>query len=512
MEQSTGVSSTDKINKEENAVAKVSAPNEKADRLKQWYLDYIDYFREKFSNLTDEEQKCVSNSKNFLPPCQIELFWLDNPSSQLIIQSNIRDEKDREIRVHGPYRSGEFLGKVGPILNEDRLQNRIEREPHPYNERETYAEEYAAALHGFIEGCKNALFQPRSDGGYSYGFYLAPDIWFQAFSGNIGNLDYKKEVEQAITQIKDAARRKNTEIFSPPVATNRPFNGYGAHLYPPIIVGKKTKPTLEMMLLHGNASHFSFDEKVLETKIDGKIVVINDNGYVFVQGDNKSECLKLLNLVMVLGHFHDLALFAVKEHELSQASLDEKHNITSMQWNPESIRSLLFYEKFGGHRSYRINKIEVPREKLEGILNDVKFLIDSEKLSEELRLFGEANTHLANTEWSQSFIMSWSIIERHYSDLWRKKLDHKDVDGERLGKLTSSAQWSIDSILEVLNLNGEVDDENCDLLMELKKKRNRFYHRGKKVSKEDSERCLAYARKILVLKISNLKGLAQITK
>ena len=503
MEHKTDISAINET-KEKITIVKASAPNEKANRLKQWYLDYIDNFREEFSNLSDEEQKCVQNSKNFLTPCQIEVFWIDNPSHQIIIQSNIQDENDKEIRIHGPFSPNEFFDKIKPILNESRLQNRIEQESSLNYEKETYAEKYAAAIHAFIESYKQDLFQPMYSEGYTYGSYLSPKIWLQGFRGNVGNLDFKKEVERTINEITDAAIRKVTKINVPTAVSPVSFNGYGAHLYPPITVGKKPKITWEM-LLHGNTSHFSFNEKVLETNIDGKIVVITDSGYLFVQDDNKSECLKLLNLFMVLGHFHDLALFAVKEHELSQATLDEKHTITSMQWSLDSIRSFLFYDQFEGHGGFRINKIEVQKEKLEGILNDMKILPNSEKLSEELRLFGEANTHLANTEWSQSFIMSWSIIERHYSDLWRKKLEKKDVDGDRLGKLTGSTQWSIDSVLEVLNLNGEVDDENYDLLMELKKKRNRFYHRGKKVSKEDSGRCLAYARKLLVLKISNLK-------
>ena len=503
MEQSTGIFSTDKIRKGGNTAIKVSAFTDKAYRLKQWYLDYIDYFREKFSNLTDEEQKYISNSQNFLPPCQIELFWLNNPSSQLIIQSNIRDENDREIRVHGPYSSREFFDKVELILNEDRLQNKIEREPHPYNDKDTYAEEYADALHNFVEYYKYDLFQPRSDEKYGYGHFLEPNIWLQLFSGNISNLDYKKEVERTITQIKNNATHNNVETSSSPIVPINSFHGYGAHLYPPIIVGKKIKPTFKM-LLRGTLP-VSSDEKILETEISGKTVVINNTGYVLVQEDNKSECLKLLNLVMALGNFHELPLFAIKEHELSQVRLDEKHNITSAQWSTISIRSFLFHEQFYGRQSHKIAKTEVSRKKLEDIINDVKLVIGSEKLSEELRLFAESNTHLFNTERSQSFIMSWSVIERHYSDLWREKLECKDIDGERFGKLSNSGQWSIDSILEVLNLDGEVNDEDYDLLMELKKKRNRFYHRGKKVSKEDSERCLAYSRKLLGRKISDLK-------
>jgi len=42
------------------------------------------------------------------------------------------------------------------------------------------------------------------------------------------------------------------------------------------------------------------------------------------------------------------------------------------------------------------------------------------------------------------------------------------------------------------------------LLMELKKKRNKFYHSGKQVTKEDTERCIDYASKLLNEKIQSV--------
>ncbi len=43
----------------------------------------------------------------------------------------------------------------------------------------------------------------------------------------------------------------------------------------------------------------------------------------------------------------------------------------------------------------------------------------------------------------------------------------------------------------------QINDNEYDLLMELKRKRNKFYHSGKSVSKEDAERCLDFIVTIL---------------
>jgi len=481
--------------------------------LKKWFSDYIDLFREEFGKLSENEKKCVLNTKNFLEPCQIEIFWLKEPDHQLIIQSNFKDRNDKEIIVHGPFNSHEFLAKVSPILKEVRWQKKIDRNslhPRYYIDQQTYAQTIANSLHHFIDEVKRMQFSATTNVGYSRGHAIENETWVQSFRGNISNTDKQKDVEQIIAEIKNAAKqRAEAPVISPPSSPDpqeEKYDGYGIHLFPPIIIGKRIEHTPEQ-LLYGNTLDFSFDDKAFDTTFGQKIIIVNKDGYFFIESKQKTEALKILNLIMALGIFHDLPLYSVKEHELSQASFNRQtKDIGGMTWGMGSIRSYLFEEKWGRKSSVEMyEKKEIEKEKLEKIIEDARTISKFEKLTEELRLFNDANTHLANSEYAQSFIMSWSVIERYYSDLWRKKLDKKDIDEERLGKLTNSNQWSIDFIFEVLNLDGEIDDNFYDLLMELKKKRNRFYHRGKQVDIEDAKRCLTVSHQILLIKISNVK-------
>ena len=135
-------------------VMKEAPHSDESENLEKWYSDYIDYFREEYEKLTDEEKKCVSNTKNFLKPCQIEVFWMKNPPLQLIIQSNLPNRKDMEIFIHGPFTTREFRQKAESILQEPRWNQKIE-EPYvvdlgssqPY----TYAERLASNIFQFIK-------------------------------------------------------------------------------------------------------------------------------------------------------------------------------------------------------------------------------------------------------------------------------------------------------------------------------------------------------------------------
>jgi len=54
-------------------------------------------------------------------------------------------------------------------------------------------------------------------------------------------------------------------------------------------------------------------------------------------------------------------------------------------------------------------------------------------------------------------------------------------------------------------LDNKIDDNDYDLLMELKEKRNKFYHEGEHVAREDADRCLSLAKRIVNSKISEIK-------
>lgn len=49
--------------------------------------------------------------------------------------------------------------------------------------------------------------------------------------------------------------------------------------------------------------------------------------------------------------------------------------------------------------------------------------------------------------------------------------------------------WDLNNVIEVLNLTETVDQKIYDGISSLKKIRNRLYHKGSEVSKEDAIRC-----------------------
>ena len=272
-------------------------------------------------------------------------------------------------------------------------------------------------------------------------------------------------------------------------------------MFPPIIIGSESKRSIEE-LVH-NSSNQWFRKKILDVKIGRKQIIVNKDGFIFVEGKNQENTLKILNLIMSYGAFYGFPLHAVREHELVQANYDTKDSsVVSMQWSTETRRADLVDISYGFQQNRPTGKTPIRLETIQEILSNTRELLEHEKLSEDMRLLNEGLTHFTNSEFAPSFIMSWSVIERYYSDLWSSLLSQKNIDQERLAKLNNTNQWTIDYVLEVLEIQDYINENSYDLLMELKRKRNKFYHNGKQVTKDDADRCLQYARMLLVDKIS----------
>lgn len=489
--------------------------------IRDWYCNFITLFRKNYASLSEFEKTGIDLSINLLEPCQIEIFWLKNPELQLIILTHIPERSDMEVIVHGPFDGREFYEKVETILSEERWQKKVGDEDFfdPYLSNETLAESLAKEFNQMREYAKFILFHPYDVGDTGGGGTIDENIWVEIHVGNISKADYKTKLERVMTQIKSGAKARAEMLSKVPglikdrFELKEPFKysavqiqkeggyGFGVHLFPPVILGKMARPTIRQ-LLEGVRTDTTIFNRSFELEIDKKLVIVNRDGYIFIEISKKEEALKILNLIMALGTLRGPPLFAVREQDLSTASYDKNHELVSKQWNTQTLRSQLHENSSMFDYSLSHERTEITKEELTSLIKDAFTILKDNELSDDLKLFVEAFTHYRNTEYSQSFVMSWSIIERHYSSLWKNMLDEKKVDKQRLRKT-----WSIDYVIEALDRTKKINEEDYNLLMELKKERNKFYHGGHQMPKEDAVKCLKLARKIITNKLSSFADL-----
>ncbi len=279
----------------------------KRESLTQWYLNYIDYFREEYEKLSADEKKGVNNTNNFLNPCQIEIFWIADPDYQLIIQSNFNDRPDKEITVNGPYKRHEFYSKVVTILEDKRwIRKTKQKLPAEYEQFNTLGEKMASEISKFIEMIKSDAFMPQRRDHHALIGMALEDTWTGIHAGNIGEIDHIQEINKTIQKIKQEAKGKQdrTSILQQPSSlANYRYAGFGVHLFPPIVIGAEQKRSIGE-LVH-NTFNRLINSKVFDRMIGNNQIIVNKDGFIFVESRSKEDALKILNLIMSFGHFMD---------------------------------------------------------------------------------------------------------------------------------------------------------------------------------------------------------------
>ena len=215
-------------------------------------------------------------------------------------------------------------------------------------------------------------------------------------------------------------KKRKTKPQQPAQPPNPDYMGFGAHMFPPIMIGPEPKHSIEELVY--NTSNRRMHNKALDMKNGNSQIIVNEDGFIFVETRNKENALKILNLIMAHGAFYGFPLHPVLEHELVLANYD-KQNLAmgNMEWSAETRRSYLMDNCFNPTYDSTTLKKSVKLDTIKEILSNTEKLLEHEDLAADLRLLNDGWAHLLNSDFAPSFILGWSVIEMHYHDLWHAR-------------------------------------------------------------------------------------------
>lgn len=403
---------------------------------------------------------------------------------------------------------------VDKIIKEPRWNKPLDRGEYFYfipDLPRSYPEVLAGHLHRFVETTKNAMFaKVPAFKGSGFGQIFGETGWLTHFYGNIGDENHEQFVEKIIQETKqraETAKKQSSQPVSPqPTAALQQPKGYGSHFFPPIVIGKISKPTPSEILYGGQPYISPFSNKVFDTKFQKIPIAATKDGFIIVFHDKIETALKILNTIMATAALEGIQAFAIRDHELSEVTYNpETFAMTGFTYNIKTVRDLLFQEQYGEKIRLDYRRREIAPEQLKKIIDDASKIFENQTIAEELRILLESITHLNDSEFAQAFFMGWVIIERHISQIWYEKIHvRKILDHNRISKLLNPGQWSIDYLIEVLNMEGDIEEHEYDVYMDLKRKRNDLIHFGKQIRKDDAEKCVDVAKSIMLKKIAKI--------
>lgn len=471
-----------------------------------WIKNLVLNFREGYEKLSELEKRKVGNLDNLAPPLQVEVVTIKNDvvamQNHLFIFTHFSDEPDLDIRVH-EIDSNEAVEKLQEILKEAKWQKKLPEDSGRHIKDES-KNVFATVVEGFFINMLrdmrgkvvNSVFgKPKElPAGVHSKTMLTRDSFVWHGFGEIEKLDVVAIVNKIIEEAKNSAKSQPQ-----PTPVSRPprIKGFGTYFYPAIWIGKKPEPSFEEKVFESRMP--LFPKKVFDAEYKGNKIVVNENGFIAIGIDDKTNALRMLNEIMGAALLFKVPFYAIRESELGDAEIDQaKLTIGSVGLSIyASLRTALFEDEWmlKPKLSYISTETrEIQQEQLLEIIKNAEILAKDETVSELLVYLLESYTYFQGSEYNQAFIMEWMIIEKFINFLWMKKLNQMDIRGNRKDKLED---YTADQMIESLNLCGVIDKE-YSLLMEMKSKRNKFIHEGKRISKGDAQKGFDIVSSIVV--------------
>lgn len=468
--------------------------------VEAWLKEFLSEFRKQCEHLSEDEKSRISNLDNFLPPCQMLFLHFKDANFQFLIVTHDEKRKDLEITVHEAIPTYEAVDTLENILKDQKWDRELSEDERKFLADRTvkFSDILKGVFLGIVSQLRDLPFAKPGPTIIGQKSWLTANSFIWNIRGNIAELDYIETASKIIEEAKKRSEAVKTETKPPPPAPPKPITkGSGTYLYPPIWIGKLPGRTFREQALGG----FILPQKAFDTKYKGKILVVNEDGAIAIGETDIAKATRMLNEIMATGLLLDLPFFAARELEVSDAEIDPSNlTITSFGIRTVSLRTQLFEFAFMRSPSF-IERREINKEKLVQLIQQAERNTQDSDIADFQVFLLEAYTCLQSSEYMQSFVMSWVIIERQMSWLWKKFLKEEQIERTRREKMMNPAYWTLDFVLETLNLVGKISPEDYQILMNLKNKRNDIMHEGERVSESEAEKCFEIAKIIVKQRI-----------
>ncbi|MEM0327964.1 MAG: hypothetical protein QXN53_05285 [Thermoproteota archaeon] len=455
-----------------------SKEQQSRESLQKWIENLIFRFRAEMEKLTPEERMAASQTLNDLSePCQFMIIWAKEPEFQIVIISRLTQIEDKHVKIYGPIENSRLI---------EHIENEVLKSPIVKLIGNEKVEDALIQELRWIQSLYNPIYpqKPGVDGQMS----ILSDVYAASWLiiGNLLNLDVQELVNKFIQNIKLAAKPS-----PPPSLPPSPIlEGFGTYIYPPIWIGEMPKPKSFGEKITGRHLLTYPIEKVITDTYKNRPIIITRDGYIAIGEKDRLKAQELINEIVSTLLLRGLHVQVIREIDLGEARFTESES--SFTWNPFSLRMLsLHAERF----LLSISRTPISEEKLRKTLKIAEILTADDRIKTLLLLYLEAFTYFTNTEYKQTLMIGWIILEDFYiKDLWASQISKVTSDKNRTSKLWS---WNVDQRLEALNLSNEISNDEYNLLMKIKDARNEVVHEGKFPEKEIVEKCIELASKVV---------------
>lgn len=474
------------------------------------YRRMIDSFRSEFQKLSPKEKEKEQVINSLKSPCQFQIISSPDKTEHLIIKTHFPEIQDKTIRIIELERDS-FIEQLDHFLEDPVWTKQPDDYAYPLIEDESYPRALRGAVVSFGQSIANpfGLKKPSMRAGIGMMRLVNSEFAIWNLYGLLEQIDLDDQAIKFVQEYKRALEHEESKAKEQPPSQNKTqtaqseqiretipdtISGLGTFFYPPLLVGKFT-PSLENQVL--GKEYNTLNENVIQNMFDDFTVGVSTGGLIMIETKNVNEAEKILNTIMGTALILGILLHSVRTSEIAGIAFDVKTNqMTGTSWTESTKRMDLFWSST--HLPYRRydsgvrNRISI--KDMELILKNAETVWKNKEKSDMVRLLLGSFTHLDNGDFSQSFIMSWMIIEKNLFDLWRRKLLSSGISKRIRDDLD---RWDVYRVLEILHLDKIISEDDYNDLKNLNHIRNDVIHEGYEVTMKQSNDCYKIAEKII---------------
>lgn len=473
-----------------------------------WMKNFILKFRENFDKLPSKEKNTLQDLFNLNKPCQVESFSIENNGLKYQFHFFTKFENEEDLKIKNKVlNSQNYLEGLEEYLNEEKWNRLLSDSELPNIKGETYSDRMEILI---AFGLSTIPVNPINDSEidipkstFSYQTIInpeKPDVFLGMNSGYIQSNDPEEEALNLISLIKGRALKQGTKTETQK-SESPIIKGFGTFFYPPIWIGEFPKTKLRDRV--NQKPFMQFSKKVQDIKYKNKILIVNNDGFIAIEEKNKNEATNLLNEIMATAVLLRIPVSMVNESEVGSVSINrDNKEIEHSYLKSNSMRTNLFRSQYHAFSDIKMDRTHLSKKDIYDVLIYAEHINQDKTFKNFLIFYLESFTHFQNYSYAQSFILSWLIIERYLSLIWKNEVVDKSKGKKRKNNLKNPGMWSIYYIIETLHLLGIIKtDEQYKTLMKLKRKRDKIVHEGKECSKEEAKECLSNAELCLLKKL-----------
>ncbi len=457
----------------------------------------------------------------FDPPLQAELIWIERRKHdidfQILVFTKWEDLVDLEIIIHGPFKfknRERYITELDFVAHSEKWLKRYfpnlikttSNEPDELPYSKIYEEIIAEAKDLFFILFYDYLLTDKYKKPYIFpGRRHYKNIFYWIIFGKIQDLNIKEYVKKELDRWrKDVESRKEIDkIIKSPLIKKRieeqkqnEINGYGTFFYPPIWIGDKPDQSIEDKLTGQTVG--SYIENVIKTSYKGRVLLIQNDGYIAIEEKDEEIAIELLNEIMGTAVLNNLGAYVIRKSEIGRMTIDSRTwKLSFYTTPPNSKHQILERERRKSYRSRnKIMRTPYTIEKVKKIIQTAEKITKNKDIKTYLMLYLESFTFFYNTVYTQSFLMSWFILEKYLNMQCENLKKRNDLD-IAIKRFLENNYWKPAVMMKSLYRAGEISIDELNYYKEVKNTRNCIVHENLKCSYKEVEKFKRHCAKLI---------------